>query len=73
MLSTLADGRQAGVYGRLHAELPVGAAAAEHEDQAGDGGPALHLPPQMSASSQHRRDARQGHHGGAQDMAVRAA
>lgn len=51
----------------------MGAAAAEHEDQAGDGGPLLHFPSTVSPCCQPRGDSSESHHGGAQELADRAA
>lgn len=47
----------------------MGAATAEHEDQAGDGGPLLHFPSTVSPCCQPGGDASESHHGGAQELA----
>lgn len=67
------DRWQAGVHRWLHDELPVGAAAAEYEDQAGYSGSPLHLPPQVSSERHPWRDQAQIHDGGAEELDHRAA
>lgn len=47
----------------------MGAATAEHEDQAGDGGPLLYFPPTLSTCCQPRGDASKSHYGGTQELA----
>lgn len=50
----------------------MGAAAAEHEDQAGNCRPVLHLPPSLSSGRQSGGDAAEGYDGGAEELDDRA-
>lgn len=53
-----------GVHRWLHAQLPLGAAAAEYQDQAGDGWSHVHIPSQVSNRAPHRWDKSESNNGG---------
>lgn len=64
LLSHPTDRWSFGVYRWLHAQLPLGAAAAEHEDKAGNGWSHVHIPSQVSNRASHRWDKSESNNGG---------
>lgn len=61
-----------GVYRRVHAESPLGPAAAKYKNQVRNGRPHLHIPPEMSDHSAKRWDTDKCNDGGCERVADRA-
>lgn len=64
LLSHPTDRRSFGVHRWLHAQLPLGTAAAEYEDKAGNGWSHVHIPSQVSNRASHRWDKSESNNGG---------